>query len=139
MYNFNIIQCKKLDKQLLVCDEYITQYSLKFLEILLKIFGNFAWNFRPELTEIKDKIGLLNFHRFVMDYSKLYVNPLGTLKKSQKNRSKSGNLGKIVRFAIRTKPDFVLIKFVLSEDSLYYFPKPKLNDLEVIIKYAYIL
>ena len=36
------------------------------------------------------------------------------------NRAKSGNLGKIVRFAIRTKPNFVLIEFVLSEDSLYF-------------------
>ena len=38
---------------------------------------------------------------------------------SEKNRTKSGNLGKIVRFAIRTKPNFILIEFVLSEDPLY--------------------
>ena len=36
----------------------------------------------------------------------------------KKNCTESGNLGKIVRFAIHTKPDFVLIEFVLSEDSL---------------------
>ena len=38
---------------------------------------------------------------------------------SEKNRTKSGNLGKIVRFAIRTKPGIVLIEFVLSGDPLY--------------------
>ena len=35
------------------------------------------------------------------------------------NRTKPGNLVKIVRFANRTKPNFVLIEFVLSGDLLY--------------------
>ena len=35
------------------------------------------------------------------------------------NRTKSGNLAKIVRFSIRTKPGIVLIKFILSGDFLY--------------------
>ena len=39
------------------------------------------------------------------------------------NRTKSGNLGKIVRFAIRTKPGIVLIEFVLSGELLYCFWK----------------
>ena len=34
------------------------------------------------------------------------------------NRAKSGNLGKIARFAIRAKPGIVLIEFVLSGDLL---------------------
>ena len=38
---------------------------------------------------------------------------------SEKNRTKSGNLGKIVRFAIHTKLGIVLIEFVLSGDPLY--------------------
>ena len=36
------------------------------------------------------------------------------------NRAKSGNLGKIARFAIRVKPGIVLIEFVLSGDPLYF-------------------
>ncbi len=36
------------------------------------------------------------------------------------NRAKSGNLGKVVRFAIRAKPGIVLIEFVLSEDPRYH-------------------
>ena len=45
------------------------------------------------------------------------------------NRAKSGNLGKVARFAIRVKPGIVLIKFVLYGDPLYFlkssmiFPK----------------
>ena len=37
-----------------------------------------------------------------------------------RNRVKSGNLGKIVRFAIRVKPGIVLIEFMLSGDPLYF-------------------
>jgi len=48
----------------------------------------------------------------------------------EKNRTKSGNLGKIVRFAIRTKPGFVLIEFVLSGDPLY----TPLNVLQFLTK-----
>ena len=39
---------------------------------------------------------------------------------AKKIRTKSRNLGKIVRFAIRTKPGTALIESALSEDPLYY-------------------
>ena len=43
------------------------------------------------------------------------------------NRAKSGNLGKIARFAIRVKPGIVLIEFVLSGDLLYKILKDHLS------------
>ena len=51
------------------------------------------------------------------------------------NHTKSGNLGKIVQFAIRTKPGMVLIEFVLSGDFLYMH-STKICE-EIYRKYCY--